>query len=75
MTSPGPWAGKSDAAVLGCAADHLQKSAALPHGSLASKRELSLFWAAMAEIERRQAAARYRAALRLRPVSVTWRDL
>jgi hypothetical protein len=75
MTAVDPFAGMSDKAVLNRAADHLQRAAASKHGSLPSKRHWLQFTHAMAEREQRQAAARWRAALRLRPLDVTWRDL
>ncbi len=55
MTAAGPFAGMSDRQVLESAAAHLQKAAALPHGSLPSKRELGKFRQAMTEFERREA--------------------
>jgi hypothetical protein len=74
MTAADPFAGMSDAAVLERAADHLQKAAAHRHGSAPSKREWESFQVAMAALDRRQAAARWRAAMRLMPLNVAWRD-
>lgn len=67
--------GMSDATVLNYAADYLQRSAALRDRCAPYRAEWLKFRDAMDELERRQAAARWRAAIRLRPVSVTWRGL
>ena len=73
MTTPDPFAGMPDRGVLEQAAAHLRKAADFPRGSLLSKREWRQFSEAMAELDRRQMLVRGRTALRLAPVSVTWR--
>ena len=73
MTTPDLFADMSDGHVLEQAVAHLRRAAHFPLGSLLSKREWLKFSAAMAELDRRQMLVRGRAALRLEPVSVTWR--
>lgn len=73
MTTPDPFAGMSDRSLLERAVAHLRRAADFPLGSHLSKREWLKFSAAMAELDRRQMLVRGRAALRLEPVSVTWR--
>lgn len=70
-----PFAGMSDAAVLSCAADNLQRSAALRDQCVPYRAEWLKFRDAMDELERRQAAARWRSAMRLTPLNVTWRGV
>jgi len=54
--SDSPFARMSDRQVLECAAGHLREAAALPHGSLPSKRHFAKFRQAMTELEQREAA-------------------
>lgn len=74
MTTPDPFEGMFDGDVLEWAVARLRRAADFPLGSHLSKREWLKFSAAMAELDRRQMLVRGRAALRLEPVSVTWRS-